>query len=214
MKVGRVQSTDSDGIILGLYGVFAIYHGLNRGRIYRPRHEVLIWHILSGALEVILYYGNFQCSIVTVVSCWIHSYTSLVLVRDLPNGYPPHTRPAYQAGSVMRIVLVVRAYFSQNPVHYHDSMMPLHGFVYTRALIFLLGTMGPTRSFTTNVNSQFVYAESVFGAALISIGHCHGSWPVPVYLLLVHFLGKLSLWVEEIHESSKCVAIPNNVNIH
>lgn len=114
----------------------------------------------------------------------------------------------------MRSVLVVRAYFSQNPVHYHDSMMPLHGFVYTRALIFLLGTMGPTRSFTTNVNSQFVYAESVFGAALISIGHCHGSWPVPVYLLLIHFLGKISLWVEEIHESSKCVTYHTQLYDH
>ncbi|KAE8405932.1 hypothetical protein BDV37DRAFT_270391 [Aspergillus pseudonomiae] len=125
MFIKHILSTDSDAIILGLYGVFAIYHGLNRGRIYQPRHKV----------------------------------------KDLLNSYLPHTRPAYQAGSIIQ----------SNPIHYHNSMIPLHRFVYTHTLIFLLGTMGPTRSFTTNVNSQFVYAESVFGAALISIGHCHRS---------------------------------------
>ncbi|KAE8372670.1 hypothetical protein BDV26DRAFT_285760 [Aspergillus bertholletiae] len=199
----RVYTNDSDRVILGLYGIFIIYHGLNQGKIYRPHHPALIWHILSGTLEVILYYGDFNCSIAAVVACWVHSYTSLTLVKGLPNGYPPHTRPAYQAGSIMRTIQVVRAYYTQNPMDYHDSMMPLHGFVYTRALIFLLGTMGPTRSFVQNVNSPFVYAESVLGAALISVSHCHGSWPVLVYLTLMHLLGKISLWISEDHESRK-----------
>jgi hypothetical protein len=100
----------------------------------------------------------------------------------------------------MRPILVIRAYCTQNPVHYHSSMMPLHGFVYTRALIFILGTMGPSRDFVKNVNSPFVYAESVLGAALISVGHCHGSWPIPVYLMLMHLVGKISLWVGEQHD--------------
>jgi hypothetical protein len=75
--------------------------------------------------------------------------------------------------------------------------MSLHGFMYTYVLIFLLATMGPTRSFIKNVDSPFVYAESVLGAALIAVSHCHGPWPVPAYLVLVHFLWKLSLWVSE-----------------
>ncbi|KAL2824968.1 hypothetical protein BJY01DRAFT_241630 [Aspergillus pseudoustus] len=193
----RFQTNDSDYIILGLYGVFLLYHTLNKGNVYRTRCQGLFWHIISGALELILFYGNSRCSLVAVTACCVHSVTSLALVKNLPNGYPPHTRPAYQSGALMRPLLVIRAYYSQNPVHYHSSMMPLHGFVYTRALIFLLGTMGPSRDFIKNVNSPFVYAESVLGAALISVGHCHGSWPVPAYLTLMHLLGKISLWAGE-----------------
>ncbi|KAL5042410.1 hypothetical protein BDW71DRAFT_200620 [Aspergillus fruticulosus] len=187
----RFHTNDSDYIILGLYAVFLLYHALNKGRVYQLRRQALFWHILSGALEVILFYGKSRCSIAAVTACCVHSVTSLALVKYLPNGYPPHT--PYQAGSILQPLLVIRAYCSQNPVHYHSSMMPLHGFVYTCALIFLLGTMGPSRDFIKNVNSLFVYAESVLGAALISVGHCQGSWPVPAYLILMHLLGKISL---------------------
>jgi hypothetical protein len=100
----------------------------------------------------------------------------------------------------MRPILVIYAYYTQNPVHYHSSIIPLHGFVYTRALIFILGIMGPLRDFIKNINSPFVYAESVLGAALISVSHCYRSWPIPVYLILMHLLRKISLWVGERHD--------------
>jgi hypothetical protein len=87
------------------------------------------------------------------------------------------------------------AYFSRDPVAYHDAVMPIHGFVYTRALLALLGTMGPTTSFTENVNSKHVYAHAVFGAALLSVGHCSGGvTTIFYYVLLVHAVGKLSLY--------------------
>jgi hypothetical protein len=57
--------------------------------------------------------------------------------------------------------------------------------------------MGLSRDFIKNVNSPFMYAKSVLGAALISVGHCYGSWPVPAYLTLMHLLGKISLWAGE-----------------
>jgi hypothetical protein len=79
-------------------------------------------------------------------------------------------------------------------------MMPLHGFVYTCVLIFILGTMGPLRDFVKNVNFLFVYTESVLGAALISVSHYYGLWTIPVYLMLMHLLGKISLWVGERHD--------------
>ncbi|KAE8335186.1 hypothetical protein BDV24DRAFT_156234 [Aspergillus arachidicola] len=193
MEDKRPHTNDSDRIILGLYVIFAVYHILNRGKTYRASHRVLPWHIISGSVELLLFYGGFKCSPAAVISCLIHSYTSLVLVKDLHNGYPPHTRPAYQAGSIMRSIQVVHAYSTQDPIHYHDCLMLLHGFVYTRVLIFLLGTMGPTRSFIKNVNSPFIYAQSALGAALISVGHCHGSWPMLSYLILMHSLGKNKL---------------------
>jgi hypothetical protein len=87
------------------------------------------------------------------------------------------------------------AYYSKDPVAYHDAMMPIHGFAYTRALLGLLGTMGPTTSFIENVNSKDVYAHAVFGAALLSIGHCSGGvTTISYYVLLVHAVGKLSLY--------------------
>lgn len=91
--------------------------------------------------------------------------------------------------------------------------MPLHGFVYTRALIFILGTMGPSRDFVKNVNSPFVYAESVLGAALISVGHCHGSWPIPVYLIFMHLIGKISLWVGEQHDYCRSNGVPESTHV-
>jgi hypothetical protein len=35
----NVQTNQYDPIILGLYGVFVLYHGLNKGRVCRPRHQ-------------------------------------------------------------------------------------------------------------------------------------------------------------------------------
>ncbi|PYI36399.1 hypothetical protein BP00DRAFT_483569 [Aspergillus indologenus CBS 114.80] len=203
MKTARFHTNDSDLLILGLYGVFLGYQLYNKTRSYRPRHPALFWHILAGLIELVLYYRTPRCGRGAVIACWVHSFTSLALVKGLPNGYPPHTRPVYQAGSLIRSALVVHAYITQTAMDYHSSIMPLHGFVYTRALIFLLGTIGPTRSFIKNVNSPFVYAQSVLGAALISVSHCRGLWPVPTYLVLVHRLGKLSLRVQEKYQSCR-----------
>ncbi|KAJ5874999.1 uncharacterized protein N7473_013112 [Penicillium subrubescens] len=80
----RVHTNDSDVVILSLYGIFASYHCLNRGRTYRPPHRALPAHIASGLVEVALYYGGWQCSLAAVAACWTHSFTSLMLVRELP----------------------------------------------------------------------------------------------------------------------------------
>lgn len=81
----------------------------------------------------------------------------------------------------------------QNPLHYYSSIMPLYGFMYTHALIFILGTIGPSRDFIKNINSLFIYTKSVLEAALISVSHCYRSWPILVYLILIYLLGKISL---------------------
>ncbi|KAE8357102.1 hypothetical protein BDV27DRAFT_96927 [Aspergillus caelatus] len=97
---------------------------------------------------------------------------------------------------------ILVAYTTQNSIDYYDAIMPLHSFLYTRIIIFLFGTMGPSLSFSKNVNSPFVYAEAVFGGALIAIGHCTKLSAIVAYLLLVHAVGKVSTfagwraWVE------------------
>jgi hypothetical protein len=46
---------------------------------------------------------------------------------------------------VFRVIYMMAAYFKQSIAHYHDAVMPLHGFVYTRVLIFILCRMGLPR---------------------------------------------------------------------
>jgi hypothetical protein len=86
------------------------------------------------------------------------------------------------------------AYYSKNPVAYHDSIMPIHGFAYTRASDYP-GTMGPTTSFVRNVDSKHVYGHAVLGAALLSVGHWSGGIVTAFsYILMVQFNGKLRLY--------------------
>ncbi|KAE8150416.1 hypothetical protein BDV25DRAFT_139820 [Aspergillus avenaceus] len=192
MQTARIHTNDSDTIVLSLYAVLFVYQILNRLLVYRPYHKALPWHILAGITELSLYYGNFPCSMLSVVACYMHSITSLILVARLPNGYPPHTRPSYQGGALMRMVQILYAYYTQDPTAYHDAVMPIHAFIYTRALIVLPGTMGPSLDFTENINSRFVYAEAVFGGALMSIGHCSRADALLCYVLSVHIVGKLT----------------------
>lgn len=55
--------------------------------------------------------------------------------------------PAYQAGSILRVPYILVAYFGRNAAYYHDAMMPLHGFVYTRVFIYLLYNMRLSKLF-------------------------------------------------------------------
>lgn len=116
----RIHTNDSDVVIAGLYFIFFLYFVVNRGKSYRGYHKRtsspfctyiypstpttnkrnsteltildLAWHVLAGITELALYYGNFNCTILAVIACYIQSLTSLSLVKRLPNGYPPHTR--------------------------------------------------------------------------------------------------------------------------
>lgn len=87
----------------------------------------------------------------------------------------PFPGPVYQTGSLMRSALVVHAYITQTAMDYHSSIMPLHGFVYTRALIFLLGAMLGIQS-----NQSFVFVDTSgsgvqASCGLFSQGTCHGA---------------------------------------
>ncbi|PLB48641.1 hypothetical protein P170DRAFT_474994 [Aspergillus steynii IBT 23096] len=190
----RIYTNDSDTIILSLYIIFFLYHVQNKGTSYRSYHPALPWHTAAGATEVVLYYLGFRCSLMAVAACLIHSWTALMLVKNLRNGYPPLTRPIYQAGSVMRPIQILHAYYTQTPTAYHDAVMPIHAFIYTRVMFFLMGTMGPTLSFQKNVNSPFIYSEAILGGALIAVSHSSKPEAIGIYLSIVHVLGKIGLW--------------------
>ncbi|KAF9894906.1 hypothetical protein FE257_004528 [Aspergillus nanangensis] len=206
----RIRTNDSDTLIISLYIVFGIYHMMNKGDSYRQHHPALSWHSMAGSIEIILYYLGFRCSLVAVAACLVHSWTGLMLVKHLKNGYPPLTRPTYQAGSIMRPVQILYAYYSQTPTAYHDAIMPINAFVYTRVLIFLMATMGPTLSFHKNANSRFVYADAIFGGAVMAVGHCSKPEAVPIYLVIMHVLGKTGLWTRKQQDVSRAQNIPQS----
>ncbi|KAE8373802.1 hypothetical protein BDV26DRAFT_284819 [Aspergillus bertholletiae] len=190
----RIHTNESDTLLFGLYAILFIYHAFNRAKSYRGHHKYLPWHVLAGTTELTLYFCNFNCTILAVITCYIHSLTSLSLVKRLPNGYPPHTRPIYQGGAILRMGQILQAYTTQNPIDYYDAIVPLHSFIYARAIIGLLGTMGPSQSFAKNVNSRFVYAEAIFGGALIAVGHCTKPSAMVAFLLSIHAAGKVSTY--------------------
>lgn len=107
----------------------------------------------------------------------------------------------------MRPAQMLYAYYTQSPADYHDALMPIHSFVYTRVLIFLMGTMGPTPSFQKNVNSRFVYSESILGGALIAVSHSTKPEAIAVYASIMHMVGKLSLWARRKHDAERYVAV-------
>ncbi|KAK5030038.1 hypothetical protein LTR13_008350 [Exophiala sideris] len=118
----------------------------------------------------------------------------LVLVKNLRKGYSVLTRPTYQAGSILRPLVMIYAYHTGNRVDYHDALVPIHAFGYTRVMFFLYGSIGPTTNFRKNVNSKYIYLIAVFGGAVVAVGHCSRPLAVPVYLMMVHAVGKLNFW--------------------
>lgn len=89
----------------------------------------------------------------------------------------------------------VYALVSQSPTVYHDAIVPLHSFVYARLLLFLYSTISPAPDFEDNINSKQVYNLAIAASPLIAIGQSHlGVAAVVAYLLVVHLVGKISLW--------------------
>ena len=78
---------------------------------------------------------------------------------------------------------------------YHDAIVPLNSFVYARLMLFIYSTISPSPNFEDNINSKQVYNLAISASPLIAIGQSHGGVSaVMVYLLIVHMVGKISLW--------------------
>jgi len=74
-------------------------------------------------------------------------------------------------------------------------VVSLHSFVYARVLLFLYSTISPSPNFEDNINSKQVYNLAIAASPLIAIGQSHlGVTAVLAYLLVVHVIGKISLW--------------------
>ncbi|KAF2843264.1 hypothetical protein M501DRAFT_1012621 [Patellaria atrata CBS 101060] len=190
----HVYKSDPNILLCFLYFIFTVYHAGNKGKSYRATNKALSYHTVAGIVELLLYYGGYQISVISLAACLVHSISGMMLVKNLRKGYPTLTRPMYQGGSVLRAIAMIRAYYSKSPIEYHDAIVPIHSFVYARSLFFILGTIGPTPNFLKNANSKYVYAAAIYGAALVAVGHCVNQWAILQYMFCVHAIGKLNFW--------------------
>ncbi|KAK8853273.1 hypothetical protein IAR55_003977 [Kwoniella newhampshirensis] len=187
-----------DVLTLLLYIIFGlIYHSINR-KSYR-RHWAISYHAAAGVGELGLYYLGFEMSMGGLSLCLIQSGTNLILSKRLMKGVPSLTRPAYQAGAILRPVMSLYAYNTRCPRDYHDSIAPLHAFVYARLLLLVYSSISPSPSFEDNINSKQVYNLAICASALVAVGQTtRGVSAVTIYLMLVLVVGKLSLWTRTV----------------
>lgn len=88
---------------------------------------------------------------------------------------------------------------------YHDAMMPMHGFVYTRALLSIFGIIQQSSPHKDNISVRISYAEAVICAGCISVSHCSKPWAVSLYLGVFVVIGVLDQWTSETYVISPCL---------
>ncbi|RDA87736.1 hypothetical protein CP532_1794 [Ophiocordyceps camponoti-leonardi (nom. inval.)] len=169
------------------------------GKFRKSTSYALPVHIATGLFEIFRYqiraalYGE---DVVTakggdVIVCFIWAWTSLALVRSLRRGDPSTTRPAYQAGTLLRPVAAVAAYALQSPALYRVCAKAINSFVYARVGIFIMHKSG----FLRRHQDSAVYAVCIPVSAILSIHEGRVAGAVPLYLAAMFGVGWLNHWV-------------------
>jgi len=74
-----------------------------------------------------------------LLACLLQCATNLYLVRRLDRGVPRMTRPAYQAGALVRAVLGAGAWWCGSAAWHASSVRAVDAFLYTRGVIAVGG---------------------------------------------------------------------------
>jgi hypothetical protein len=132
---------------LFIYGFILTFNTPGVVRNYRRRYQKssnlpLYMHLTVGIAEVLRYYvravlsqgphGEVQPDLVDLVLCYIHTYGTLVLAKDLLKGHPVLSRAVYQSEGLVRMGLSTAAYLGQSPFLHQASIKFTDNFVYTR----------------------------------------------------------------------------------
>ncbi|EJU01807.1 hypothetical protein DACRYDRAFT_100110 [Dacryopinax primogenitus] len=175
-------------LVVLVYGTILYHHTRWTFWNYRAGRVRLLLtiHSLSGLSEVGLFHLR---PFLTIPSPALHTslallqaLTLLSLVRTLRRGLPLLTRPSYQAGGILRLVLLFL------PQPYPSAGLQLvHGFAFTRLFIWMFQTTGVVRG------GREVYAFAVFGAGLLV---CAGGGRELglAYAALVGLIAALNRW--------------------
>ncbi|KAM4063903.1 hypothetical protein HRG_006994 [Hirsutella rhossiliensis] len=155
-------------------------------------------HIVTGLFEITRYqlrvavHGETVApGPVDVLVCLVWAWSSLELVRSLQRGDPLTTRPAYQAGTVLRPLASLAAYALQSPPLYRVCAKAINSFLYARLGIFIVDKSG----FMREHSNAAVYAICIPLSAVLGI--YEGGYPgaVPVYVASVLAVAWLNRWV-------------------
>ncbi|KAJ2901987.1 hypothetical protein MKZ38_001128 [Zalerion maritima] len=150
---------------------------------HKPSSWPLAVHVLAGLFEIVRYHtkavqGPVLADSLDILACLLQSGTNVYLAKFLLRGDKLLTRPAYQAGGLLRPFVSFLAYAYRSPSLHRSSVKIVDGFVYTRLVIWVSHRLGLHHSFS----GPGVYSYGVFLGALLGIsysGLCHG---VPIYL--------------------------------
>ncbi|PHH80941.1 hypothetical protein CDD80_5151 [Ophiocordyceps camponoti-rufipedis] len=156
-------------------------------------------HIATGLFEIFRYqlraslYGedNVTAAGGDVIVCLIWAWSSLALVRSLRRGDPSTTRPAYQAGTLLRPVAALAAYLLQSPAMYRVCAKAINSFIYARVGIFIMHKSG----FLRKHQDSAVYAICIPVSAILAIHEGRVPGAVPLYIAAMFAVGWLNNWV-------------------
>ncbi|KJZ79559.1 hypothetical protein HIM_01028 [Hirsutella minnesotensis 3608] len=182
--------------IFGFHGRRAI-PGYNQ-KFRKTKNYHLPLHIATGIFEISRYQIRVAMHGETVVPyaadifiCLVWSWTSLSLVRSLQRGDPSTTRPAYQAGIILRPLACIGAYLFGSHLLYRVCAKALNSFLYARLGIFIADRTGFLRYHSGSV----AYAICIPLSAVLGIHEGNVPGTVPLYVGFAFGIAYLNRWV-------------------
>ncbi|EPS45935.1 hypothetical protein H072_75 [Dactylellina haptotyla CBS 200.50] len=203
-------------ILMFLLYVYILLSYASRGfKSYRKgNRDTIIIHALSGLSELTSFY--FPVSKATsvplsaVILCSTQCATNMLLVRQLGRGNPALVRPVYQAGAIFRMAFIIAAYLSNSQSLYHDSVVIIHAFAYTRLICFLFTTASGFSETEvpeydaprqTTITFAQTYTAAVYGSALVVMGQMQSEgaqrYAAVAFLVAVGVVMRVENWVTE-----------------
>ncbi|KAJ5490222.1 hypothetical protein N7453_011047 [Penicillium expansum] len=185
------------------YLVILLYHTRRQVRIYSTKFSknkaCLFIHIGTGITELTRYHiskarlanDNILPEVIDVLSCFIWSCTSLVLVKTLRRGDPRTTRPPYQTAALLRPLISTISYLLQLPNLHRVSISALDSFLYARLAIFFFAYT----PYLHGYSSSTIYSLAIPLAAAFSIHESRVCGASLVFILAMAYVAKLNEWV-------------------
>ncbi|PHH81894.1 hypothetical protein CDD83_3452 [Cordyceps sp. RAO-2017] len=187
-----------------LYGAVFRFHTSRTVQVYNQKFRKstsyhLPVHIATGLFEITRYQVRVarhgEAAVAPgggdVVVCLIWAWTSLCLVRSLQRGDPATTRPAYQAGIVLRPLCSLAGFALQSPSLYRVCAKAINSFVYARVGIWLVHKS----AFLRGQPDSAVYSLCIPVSAILSIHEGRVLGAVPVYVAVMFAIRHLNHWV-------------------
>ncbi|KAJ5737459.1 uncharacterized protein N7483_002584 [Penicillium malachiteum] len=189
-----------------------IYH-----RKFHKKSIYLYVHIFTGLTEALRYrisetlqgHSDILPDYISVLSCFIWSWTSFELVKTLRRGDPLTTRPPYQAAALLRLFITLLSYLFCLPSLHRVSITSLDSFIYARFAIFFF-TYAP---YIRNLFYGAIYRISIPLAATLSVHESRVPGASLVFVLAAAYVARLNEWVTQKSRSLRNPESSVNISI-